>query len=74
MKEGRRRCRGDQVKKKKKEKDKKKNGRNLYRQAWREKERRRTKKKGKKKKESCVFGLMIFWYNFLIFFKVTVCD
>jgi hypothetical protein len=33
---------------------------------WREKKRR--------KKKSGVFGLMLFWYNFLLFADVTVYD
>jgi hypothetical protein len=28
----------------------------------------------KKKKEYGVFGLMLFWYNFLVFAEVIVCD
>jgi hypothetical protein len=68
MREGRRRCHGEKRKRRKK-KTKKKNEWNLVSTGVERKE-----KKKKKKKEYGVFELMLFWYNFLVFVEVVVCD
>ena len=70
MREGRRRP-GVAERKEKGRKRQKKNGRNLVSTGVEIKEK---KNKKKKKKESGVFRLILFWYNFLIFAKVAICD